>query len=88
MQQQPLELKKKKKKREKTSASKKKKKSEGLVEKKSPTGPQVFPYELEEEDIASVKNYLRMDPDTFNAILERITPRIRKLTINYKKPIF
>ena len=27
-----------------------------------------------------------MDPDTFNEILERITPRIKKLTTNYKKP--
>ena len=42
-------------------------------------------YELEEEDIASVKNYLRMDPDTFYEILERITPRIKKLTTNFKK---
>ena len=25
-------------------------------------------YELQEEDIASFKNYLRMDPDTFNEI--------------------
>ena len=28
-----------------------------------------------------------MDPDIFNEILERITPRIKKLTTNYKKPI-
>ena len=45
-------------------------------------------YELEEEDIASFKNYLRMDPATFNEIFERITPRIKKLTTNYKNPIF
>ena len=43
-------------------------------------------YELEEEDIASFNNYFRMDPDTFNEILERITPRIKKLTTNYKTP--
>ena len=44
-------------------------------------------YDLEEEDIASFKNYLRMDTDTFNEIQERITPRIKKLTTNYKNPI-
>ena len=41
-------------------------------------------HELEEEDIASFKYYIRMDPNTFNAILKRITPRIKKLTTNYK----
>ena len=45
-------------------------------------------YELEEGDIASFKNYLRMNPDTFNEILEGITLRIKKMTTNYKKPIF
>ena len=40
-------------------------------------------YKLEEEDIASFKTYLGMDPDTFNEILERI----KKLTTNYKKTI-
>ena len=45
-------------------------------------------YELQEEDIASYKNYLRMDPDTFNEILERITPRLKKLTTNYEKTLF
>ena len=44
-------------------------------------------HELEEGDIASFKNYLRMDPDTINTILGRITPRIKKLTTNYKEPI-
>ena len=43
--------------------------------------------ELEEEYIASFKNYLRMDPDTFNEILGRITPRIKKLKTNYKELI-
>ena len=42
-------------------------------------------HELEEQDIASFKNYLRIDPDRFNEILERITPIIKKLKTNYKE---
>ena len=73
-----LEIEKKKKKKdrrrsEKTSASKKKKKTEGLVEKKSPTGPQHdFAIRTGGRRFASFKNYLRMDPDTFNEILKRM----------------
>ena len=46
-----------------------------------------LPHELEKEDISSFKNYLRMDSDTFNEILGRITHRIKKLTTNYTEPI-
>ena len=44
-------------------------------------------HEIEEKDISSFNNYLRMDTHTFDEILERITPGIIKLTTNYKEPI-
>ena len=34
--------------------------------------------ELEQEDLGSYRNYLRMEPETFKEILDRITPRIQK----------
>ena len=63
---------------EKTSASKKKKKVKDWLKKRVQLGHnRTLLYELEEKDIASFKNYPRMDPDTFNEILERITPGIK-----------
>ena len=70
---------------EKTSASKNKKKVKDWLKKRVQLGQnRNLLYEMEEEDIASFKNYLRMDPDE---ILERIRPRIKKLITNFKKPI-
>ena len=85
------EEKKKEKRREEEARGRvrlKRKKSEGLVENKSPAGPQQdFAIRTGGRRIASFKNYLRMDPDTFIKILERITPGIKKLTTNFKKNI-
>ena len=76
--------KKREKRSEKTSVSKKKKKVQDWLKRRVQLGHnRTLIYELEEEDIASFKNYLRIDP--FNEILERITSRIKKLTTSYKK---
>ena len=86
-----LEIEEEERKREESSAktitSKKEEKSERLVKRRVLLGHnKTLLHELE-EDITSFKNDLRMDPDTFNEILERITPRIKKLTNNYTEPI-
>ena len=88
MQQQPLKLKKKGKKSEKTIASKKKTKVNDWLKRSVQLGHnRTLLHELKEEDIDSFKNYLSMDPDIFNNILERINPRIKKMTSGYKEPI-
>ena len=92
----PLKLKKKKKERKKKREEvarrrvqvKRRKKVKDWLKRRVQLGHnRTLLYELEEGDIASFKNYLRIDPDTFNEILERITSRIKKLTTNIKKPI-
>ena len=67
------------------SQVKKKKKSEGLVEKKSQTGPQQDSAMRNGERRYCQRQELPQNPDTFIEILERITPRIKKLTTNYNQ---
>ena len=50
-------------------------------------GIHYFSAEVKPKLMSSQGTALIMDPDPFNKILERITPRIKKLTTNYKKPI-
>ena len=63
---------------EKTIAFKEKKKVKDWLKRIVLLGHnRTLPHELEEEDIASFKNNIRIDPDTFNEVLERITSTIK-----------
>ena len=43
--------------------------------------------DLRNEDMGTYVNFLRMEPDMFRELLERVAPRITKMTTNYRKPI-
>ena len=43
--------------------------------------------ELEAEDVMSFKNFVRMDPDMFREVLQRVGPRIEKYDTWYRQPL-
>lgn len=48
---------------------------------------QLLNTELRCEDVSSYVNYLRMPPDIFDEILERITPNIEKQSTRFREPL-
>lgn len=42
---------------------------------------------LAEGDVKSFKNFVRMDPDTFNQLVRDLTPRLRKRSTNCRDPL-
>ena len=42
---------------------------------------------LRQGDVKSFKNFVRIDPDTFNQMVEDLTPRLQKKTTNRRKPM-
>ena len=43
--------------------------------------------ELRNEDPASLPTFLRIPPDTFDELLNRVDPRITKMHIRYREPL-
>ena len=42
---------------------------------------------LSEGDAKSFKNFVRLDPNMFNQMVEDLTPKLQKKTINWRKPL-
>ena len=43
--------------------------------------------QLREGDVKSFRNFVRMDPEMFNQIVEDLTPKLQKKTANCRKPL-
>ena len=43
--------------------------------------------EMEDEDVSSYKNFLRMDPVMFRELVDRVGPRIRRQYTNMRMPL-
>lgn len=74
--------------RERRIAKKKRRAVRAWLRRRESTGQyEKLMRELEAEDLAGFRNYLRMEQETFYDILQRITPRIKKKDSNFRKAL-